>query len=136
MTLSIPNQAAGDHELGSFSLAYTRGGERSTLRFDGVPRVASVGREEDFYASVDVAAWTRSVLVDGYNKMQEEVAREVKAGRRVVVSAVTAMAGTAAGRTRPGQMAVAKALVSCFSGSLMAGPLSRRGQCCTRPTPR
>lgn len=82
VTLSIPNQAAGDHELGSFALAYTRGGERSTLRFDDVPRVASVGREEDFYASVDVAAWTRSVLVDGYNKMQEEVAREVKAGRR------------------------------------------------------
>ena len=47
-----------------------------------MPRVVSVKHEDDFYARVDVSAWTRSVVVDGYNKMQEEVAREVKAGRR------------------------------------------------------
>jgi Ca-activated chloride channel homolog len=82
VTLSVPNQTAGDHPLGSFSLAYSRGGERSTLRFDEMPRVASVRHEDDFYASVDVSAWSRSVVIDGYNKMQEEVAREVKAGRR------------------------------------------------------
>jgi Ca-activated chloride channel homolog len=82
VTLSVPNQTAGDHPLGSFSLAYTRRGARSTLRFEETPRVASVRHENDFYANVDVSAWARSVLVDGYNKMQEEVAREVKAGRR------------------------------------------------------
>jgi Ca-activated chloride channel family protein len=82
VTLSVPNHAPGDHALGRFALAYTRGGERSTLLLDGDPRVASVGHEKEFYASVDVPAWTRSVLVDGYNKMQQEVAREVKAGRR------------------------------------------------------
>lgn len=82
VTLSVPNQAGGDHALGAFSLAYTRGGERTTLRFDETPRVASVEREDDFYAGVDAAAWARSVVVDGYNKMQDEVAREVKAGRR------------------------------------------------------
>jgi Ca-activated chloride channel family protein len=82
VTLSVANQTSGDHPLGSFSLAYSRGGERSTLRFDEMPRVVSVKHEDDFYARVDVSAWTRSVVVDGYNKMQEEVAREVKAGRR------------------------------------------------------
>jgi Ca-activated chloride channel family protein len=82
VTLSVPNQTAGDHSLGAFSLAYNRGGEGSTLRFEETPRVASVAREDEFYANVHVSAWTRSVLVDGYNKMQEEVARAVKAGRR------------------------------------------------------
>jgi Ca-activated chloride channel homolog len=82
VTLSVPNQAAGDHPLGRFALSYGRGAERSTLVFADTPLVASVGHEDDFYANVDVAAWTRSVIVDGYNKMQEEVAREVKAGRR------------------------------------------------------
>lgn len=82
VTLSVPNRAAGEHALGGFSLAYTRGGERSTLRFDETPSVASVEREEEFYAGVDVPAWARSVVIDGYNKMQDEVAREVKAGRR------------------------------------------------------
>src|SRR5439155_25443736 len=32
--------------------------------------------------SVDVPSWTRSVVVDAYNRMQQEVAREVKAGRK------------------------------------------------------
>ncbi|MET0151589.1 MAG: VWA domain-containing protein [Candidatus Binatia bacterium] len=82
VTLSVPNQAAGEHPLGRFALSYSRGAERSTLAFADTPRVASVAREEDFYAKVDVPAWTRSVVVDGFNKMQEEVAREVKAGRR------------------------------------------------------
>jgi Ca-activated chloride channel family protein len=82
VTLSVPNQAAGDHPLGRFALSYSWGTQRSTLAFDDTPRVASVAREDDFYARVDVGAWTRSVVVDGYNKMQAEVAREVKAGRR------------------------------------------------------
>ncbi len=82
VTLSVPNQAAGEHPLGHFALSYSRGAERSTIAFADTPRVASVAREDDFYAKVDVPAWTRSVVVDGFNKMQEEVAREVKAGRR------------------------------------------------------
>jgi Ca-activated chloride channel family protein len=82
VTLSVPNRAAGEHPLGRFALSYRRGGERSTLAFADTPRVASVAREDDFYAKVDVPAWTRSVVVDGFNKMKEEVAREVKAGRR------------------------------------------------------
>ena len=82
VTLRVPNSAAGEHSLGRFSLAYRDGAERSTLTFGQMPRVVSVEREKDFYASVDVDAWTRSVVVDEYNKMQEEVAREVKAGNR------------------------------------------------------
>src|SRR5262249_30835575 len=58
VTLSVPNAVAGDHPLGRFALSYTRGAERSTLVFADTPRVASVGREDDFYANVDVAAWT------------------------------------------------------------------------------
>jgi Ca-activated chloride channel family protein len=82
VTMSVPNDKVGEHDLGSFTLAYSQGGNRSTLRFAQTPRVAAVAREDDFYARVDAPAWTRSMLVDGYNKMQEEVAREVKAGRR------------------------------------------------------
>ena len=82
VTMSVPTQTAHEYDLGRFSLAYSDGGARSTLRLAQTPRVAAVAREDDFYAAVDEKAWTRSMLVDGYNKMQEEVAREVKAGRR------------------------------------------------------
>ena len=53
-----------------------------TLTFGETPKVACVASADDFFAAVDVPAWERSVTVEGYNKMQDEVAREVKAGRR------------------------------------------------------
>jgi Ca-activated chloride channel family protein len=83
LTFAVPQQAAGEHDLGRVTLAYADGGGRTTtLAIDGLPRVACVAGEDDFYAGVDKEAWTRSVVVDSYNKMQEDVAREVKAGRR------------------------------------------------------
>jgi Ca-activated chloride channel homolog len=82
VTLAVPNGSPGDHRLGRFELAYSRAGERSTLRFGETPRVASVAAEKDFYASLDGEAWERAVVVDDFNKMQEEVAREVKKGDR------------------------------------------------------
>jgi Ca-activated chloride channel family protein len=82
VTLSVPQQAIGDYDLGHFSLSYGDGHERTTLRFAEVPRIACVRGEAEFYGKIDVPAWSRSVVVDEYNKMQEEVAQEVKAGRR------------------------------------------------------
>jgi Ca-activated chloride channel family protein len=82
VTLAVPSQEVGDYDLGRFSLSYGEASARRTLDFSETPRVACVRGEEQFYSGVDVGAWTRSVVVDAYNKMQAEVAREVKAGRR------------------------------------------------------
>src|SRR5262249_31163268 len=80
--LAVPHDAVGEYDLGRFSLAYGERAHRTTLSFNESPRIACVQGEEQFYSTVDVPAWSRSVVVDAYNKMQEEVAREVKAGRR------------------------------------------------------
>ena len=69
-------------DLGRVALSYAVGAEHTTLALADVPRVACVESDDDFYAGVDASAWTRSVLVDGYNALQDKVAREVKAGRR------------------------------------------------------
>jgi Ca-activated chloride channel family protein len=82
VTLVAPQHAAGEYDLGRFSLSYGDGGERTTLQLSDVPRVVCVNSEEQYYSSVDVGAWGRSVIVDAYNKMQEDVAQEVQAGRR------------------------------------------------------
>jgi Ca-activated chloride channel family protein len=83
VTLSVPSDRVGEHELGRFELSYTDAVDRrSTLRFENTPSIACVEDKEQFYSDVDVGAWSRSVVVDTYNKMKEEVAREVKAGRR------------------------------------------------------
>ncbi|MGH7900018.1 MAG: vWA domain-containing protein [Candidatus Binatia bacterium] len=82
VTLEVPRHEVGEHDLGRFSVSYGEGARRATLAFAEVPRVACVESEERFYSSVDLDAWGRSVVVDAYNKMQQEVAREVKAGRK------------------------------------------------------
>ena len=82
VTLAAPQSAAGEYDLGRFSLSYGDGRERTTLQLSEVPRIACVDSEDQYYSSVDVGAWGRSIVVDAYNKMQEEVAQEVQAGHR------------------------------------------------------
>jgi Ca-activated chloride channel homolog len=82
VTLAVSQQAVGEYDLGRFSLAYGDAEQRTTLSFSEVPRIACVRGENEFYAGIDADAWGRSVVVDSYNKMQEEVARAVKAGER------------------------------------------------------
>jgi len=82
VTLAVPSDALGDRDLGRFTLAYGDGASRTTLTLADVPRIACVAGEDDFYAGIDKDAWARSVVVDSYNKMQSDVARKVKEGRR------------------------------------------------------
>jgi hypothetical protein len=88
VTLAVPSDAVRDVELGRFTLSYVVGSERATLAFTDVPHVTCVQAEEDFFAGVDASSWTRSVLVDGYNAMQQRVAQEVKAGRPAAARAL------------------------------------------------
>jgi hypothetical protein len=82
VTLATSSASVGTHDLGRFTLAYGEPAARTTLTLADVPRIACVAGEDEFYASVDKEAWARSVVVDDYNKMQAEVAREVKEGHR------------------------------------------------------
>ncbi|MGH3054747.1 MAG: hypothetical protein ACRDL7_07200, partial [Gaiellaceae bacterium] len=82
VTLAVPSTVVGDVALGHVTLTYANGSERATLAFADVPHVACVQSEDDFFAGIDAPSWTRSIIVDGYNEMQQKVAQEVKAGRR------------------------------------------------------
>jgi Ca-activated chloride channel family protein len=82
VTLAVPHDRPADQELGRFVLSYKEGDAPRTLTFAETPKVACVASADDFFAAVDVPAWERSVTVEGFNEMQDAVAREVKAGRR------------------------------------------------------
>ena len=82
VTLGFPHDTLGEYEVGRLSLSYGADHERRTLHVENLPRIACVEGEEKFYSRLDVDAWSRSVIVDAYNRMQEEVAQAVKAGRR------------------------------------------------------
>lgn len=82
LTLAVPHDALGETNLGEFSLAYTSGSERQSLSLEGLPQIACVQGDEEFYSRLSPEAWSRSTVVEGYSKMQEDVARQVQSGDR------------------------------------------------------
>lgn len=82
VTLRVPADELGEHELGSFALGFTMGGERQSQALDGNPRIACVPDRSRMLASVDKKVWEDSVVENDYSQLQEEVARAVKQGRR------------------------------------------------------
>ncbi len=82
LTLALPNDAVGEHALGDVSLSYTRGSKRHALRLDNLPKVACVADEDVFHSQIDVDKFGRATLTESFNKMKEEVAKAVKAGKR------------------------------------------------------
>jgi Ca-activated chloride channel family protein len=82
VTLTVPNHARGAYALGRFSLSYADQGRTSTVSFSKIPQIACIEDPSEFLANIDRDTWTRSVLVDTSHKLQQDVARKVKEGRR------------------------------------------------------
>ena len=82
VTFDVPHDTPAEQALGTFALTYATGTDTHRLALTDTPRVACVAAEKDFLAQVDVPAWERAVSVDSFNKMQDEVARQVKGGNR------------------------------------------------------
>jgi len=81
VTYRIPASEPGEFELGKINVTYKDGGREFHLGLDDVPKVACVRNEETFFASVDKETWEDSVVGEYYNRLQEEVAKDVREGR-------------------------------------------------------
>jgi Ca-activated chloride channel homolog len=82
VTLTVPHDRPAEHALGTFAVTYATGTDHHRVALVDTPKIACVATEKEFLASIDVPSWERAVSVDGYNKMQDEVARQVKGGDR------------------------------------------------------
>ncbi len=82
VTLRVPSEEPSEHELGTFVLSYTDEGLRHSLTLGGTPRIACIPNRDEVMASVDKKVWEASVVEEDYNKLQQDVARAVKEGRR------------------------------------------------------
>jgi Ca-activated chloride channel family protein len=81
VTFRVPTDRPVERELGEVRVAYRAGSQRAELHLDDFPKIACVVDESDFYASLDEDAWARSVAVEGYNQLRQNVAKHVKSGR-------------------------------------------------------
>jgi len=82
VTLRVPTGAGEDTALGSVALSYTRDGSPNQLTLGELPKIASVEQERDFFANLDVDRWSKSVVVEEYNDLTEEVAGYIRGGRQ------------------------------------------------------
>lgn len=83
VTLRVPALEAVDYAIGRLTLDYADPhGERSRLTLSPLPKVACVGQEKDFYAGIDSDGWARSVAVEEWGQLQQDVADYMKAERR------------------------------------------------------
>ena len=81
VTYRIPSSEPGEFEMGKIDVTYKEGGTQYRLGLDDVPTIACVRNEETFFASVDKEAWEDSVVGEYYNRLQEQVAKDVREGR-------------------------------------------------------
>jgi Ca-activated chloride channel family protein len=86
-TLRVSPTGPSTQTLGEFSVAYRKGDLVSRLAFPEAPRVTRVARDDDFYAQLDRKRWSSGVVVDAYNRLQREVASDVKAGQPAAAQA-------------------------------------------------
>lgn len=82
VTLKVENGTLGDRPLGSFTASYKDRGITHVLEFGDPPVVACVSDEHTYHESFDKETWARGAAEEDYGRLQERVAKLVRAGRR------------------------------------------------------
>jgi len=82
VTYQVPHAKAGKHDLGRVLVKFQHNGERHHVSSEPLPSIACVEKEEDFLASIDHDAWARSVVVDEFNQVQQDVAKYLHEGKK------------------------------------------------------
>ncbi len=81
LTFQIPTDQERSFDIGRISVAYQRGGERHETALGAPFTVACVDDETSVFSSIDRPRWERKVLVEDYNRLKQEVAADISAGK-------------------------------------------------------
>ncbi len=82
VTLQIPNTEAGTHALPGIAVEFNVDGERRRLHHRDLPAITVVESEKEYLAGIDPEDWARSVVVEEYNQVREQVADLVRKGKK------------------------------------------------------
>jgi Ca-activated chloride channel family protein len=82
LTLRVPNEATGTFEINGLTIRYKHQGNPYTVTLDEPFQIACVKEQKDVFASIDKVEWEEKVLKDDYNKLRDEVAAEIKKGKK------------------------------------------------------
>lgn len=81
-TFKVPTGKKRSFDLGAFQVSYINNGSARQMVSDGNLTVACVADEKAVMASIDREAWEDQVVKEDYNQLKEEVAADIRQGRK------------------------------------------------------
>jgi len=82
LTLQVPTGTTGNFELGRIKARYLFNGRPMETVLDGSYKIACVKNPKEVRASIDKTSWAEKVIREDYNRLKQEVAADIKAGKK------------------------------------------------------
>jgi Ca-activated chloride channel family protein len=82
LTFQVPTGKIGDVEISDIKVSYLHNGRTHVAQLRKSFTIACVKSPQEVYSSIDKTAWTQKVLQEDFNRLKQEVAREIKAGEK------------------------------------------------------
>ena len=82
LTLQVPTGTTGSFEMGMIKAHYRFNGQLMETTLDRSFKIACVKNKKEVRASIDKASWTEKVIREDYNRLKQEVAGDIKAGKK------------------------------------------------------
>jgi Ca-activated chloride channel family protein len=82
LTLQVPTGETGNFELGRIKACYRFNGRTMETELNGSYKIACVKDQREVQASIDKTSWTEKVIQEDYNRLKQEVAADIKAGKK------------------------------------------------------
>ena len=82
LTLQVPSELTGSYEIGKIKVHYRFNGQPMQTSLEETLKIACVKNKNEVRASIDKASWTEKVIREDYNRLKQEVAGDIKAGKK------------------------------------------------------
>jgi Ca-activated chloride channel family protein len=82
LTLQVPSGTTGSFEIGKIKARYRFNGRPMETTLEGSYKIACVDNQKEVRASIDKTTWSEKVIREDYNRLKQEIAADIKAGKK------------------------------------------------------
>ena len=82
LTLRVPTDRQKSYKLGRIKVHYQHNNQSYVAYLDEPLMISCVDDQKKVYSSIDKTSWSEKVIKEDFNRLKQEVASEIKAGRK------------------------------------------------------
>ncbi len=82
LTFRVPSQRTGDFEIGRIQFRYLHNGAPFETALGRTFQIACIKDPRRVLSSIDKSAWSDQVISEDYNRLKQEVAGDIRAGKK------------------------------------------------------